>query len=337
LRARLHDWLIATWYGGGGRGRFLLPAAWLYAGAVGLRRWLYRRGWLRSHRIRRPVVVVGNLTVGGTGKTPFVMWLVEALAQRGLKVGVAMRGYGAARGHARLLGSRDTAATAGDEAVMLCRRLAVPVAIGARRADAARLLEGECDIVVCDDGLQHYALARDIEVAVVDGERGFGNGRLLPAGPLREPVSRLDTVDAIVVNGTGYARMAAIRMHLEPVAAVALSGGASVPLAAFAGRRAIAGAAIGNPGRFFALLRAHGIDVDERTFPDHARMTPAALGPKDGRPILMTEKDAVKCGEAGWEDAWYVVAEARVDKEGGARLLDRIETAAKRSLSDRHH
>jgi len=181
LPARLHDWFIATWYGGSGRGRFLLPAAWLYAGAVALRRWLYRHKCLASHRIRRPVVVVGNLTVGGTGKTPFVIWLVEALAQRGLKAGVAMRGYGGARGAARLLGSSDTAATAGDEAVLLRRRLAVPIAIGARRADAARLLEGDCDIVVCDDGLQHYALARDIEIVVVDGERGFGNGRLLPA------------------------------------------------------------------------------------------------------------------------------------------------------------
>jgi tetraacyldisaccharide 4'-kinase len=139
------------------------------------------------------------------------------------------------------------------------------------------------------------------------------------------------------VNGTGYARTAAIRMRLEPVAVVALRDGARVPLSAFAGRRAIAAAAIGSPGRFFALLRAHGIDVDERTFPDHARITPAALGPRDGRPILMTEKDAVKCGEAGWEDAWYVVAEARVDEEGAARLLERIETVAKRSLSDRHH
>jgi tetraacyldisaccharide 4'-kinase len=336
LPARLHDWLIATWYGGSGRGRFLLPAAWLYTGIVSLRRSLYRWGWLASNRIRRPVVVVGNLTVGGTGKTPFVMWLVEALAQRGLKAGVAMRGYGGARGEARLLGSADTAATAGDEAVMLRRRLAVPVAIGARRTDAARLLERECDVVVCDDGLQHYALARDIEIAVVDGERGFGNGRLLPAGPLREPVSRLDSVDAVVVNGAGHVRPAAIRMRLEPVAVVALRDGARVALSAFAGRRAIAAAAIGNPGRFFALLRANGIEVDERTFPDHAHMTPAALGPRHGRPILMTEKDAVKCTEAGWEDAWYVVAEARVDEQGGSRLIERIQTLARRGLSDRH-
>jgi tetraacyldisaccharide 4'-kinase len=327
----LHDRLIGIWYGAGRRGRWLVPLGWLYACAVRLRRTLYRRGWLPARRIRRPVVVVGNLTVGGTGKTPLVIWLARELEHRGLKAGVATRGYAGAGGPPRLLGAADTAESAGDEAVLMRRRLAVPIAVGARRGDAAALLEAGCDVVLCDDGLQHYALARDFEIAVIDGARGFGNGRLLPAGPLREPVSRLDSVHAVVVNGPGYDRPAAIRMRLEPVAAVALSDGSRVALSSFAGRRAIAAAAIGNPARFFALLREHGIEIEEHPFPDHARIAPHALEPRLARPVLMTEKDAVKCGAEGWHDAWYVEVEARMDETGAKALLERIEAVVRRN------
>ena len=207
---RLHDWLLATWYGGTGRGRWLLPLAWLFGGLARLRRTLYARGILGRYRSRRPVVIVGNLTIGGSGKTPFVVWLASELSRRRLRVGVAMRGYGGAGGAARRLTDADTAATAGDEPLMIRRRLSVPVAVAARRADAVRLLEPDCDVILCDDGLQHYALARDLEIVVVDGMRGFGNGRRLPAGPLREPVSRLDEADAVVVNGGGFERPGAI-------------------------------------------------------------------------------------------------------------------------------
>src|SRR5688572_33160263 len=172
----------------------------MFAAIAGLRRSLYERGILPRYRSHRPVVVVGNLTVGGSGKTPFVIWLAGALARRNLRVGVAMRGYRGSGSGARLLSDVDSAAAAGDEALMIRRRLSVPVAVAARRADAVRLLEADCDLILCDDGLQHYALARDLEVVVVDGMRGFGNGRRLPAGPLREPASRLDEADAVVVK-----------------------------------------------------------------------------------------------------------------------------------------
>jgi tetraacyldisaccharide 4'-kinase len=325
---RLHDWFVATWYGGSRRGRWLLPLAWAFSALASLRRMLYARGVLSRYRSRRLVVIVGNLTVGGAGKTPFVIWLAGELAARGLRVGVAMRGYRGARGPARRLTDVDSASDAGDEALMIRRRLAVPVAVASRRADAVRLLEDDCDVVVCDDGLQHYALERDVEIAVVDGMRGFGNGRRLPAGPLREPASRLDEVDAVVVNGPGFERPGAIRMDLEPVAVVAFRDGSRRPLADYAGREVVAAAAIGNPERFFAMLRAHGLSVETRTLPDHARFTPALAGAGRGKPVLLTEKDAVKCNGVGWSEAAFVEVASRVDAAAASRLVEAIARRA---------
>ena len=313
MARHLHDWLVSTWYGASGRGRWLLPAAWLFTALARLRRSLYACGWLRAYRSRRLVVIVGNLTVGGAGKTPFVIWLAGELARRGLSVGVAMRGYKGAGGAARRLGDADSAAAAGDEALMIRRRLSVPVAVAARRADAVRLLEDDCDVILCDDGLQHYALARDVEIVVIDGMRGFGNGRRLPAGPLREPVSRIEEVDAVVVNGPGYDRPGAIRMSLEPISVVAFRDGSRRPLSDFAGHEVMAAAAIGNPERFFSMLREHGLLIETRTLPDHARFTPALAGAGRGKPVLLTEKDAVKCNGVGWSDAGYVEVTPRVD------------------------
>lgn len=325
---RLHDWVVGTWYGKSGRGRWLLPLAWLFAGLARLRRALYERGWLARYRSPRLVVVVGNLTVGGAGKTPFVIWLAGALAGRGLRVGVALRGYRSTVGAARRLTDADSASAAGDEAWMIRRRLTMPVAVGARRANAVRLLEPDCDVILCDDGLQHYALARDVEVAVVDGMRGFGNGRRLPAGPLREPPARLADVDAVVVNGEGFDRPGAIRMRLEPVAVVAFLDGSRRPLSDYAGREVVAAAAIGNPERFFAMLRAHGLVVETRTLPDHARFTPALAGAGRGKPVLLTEKDAVKCNGVGWSEAGYVEVAPVVEGAAAERLLELVARRA---------
>jgi tetraacyldisaccharide 4'-kinase len=211
---------------------------------------------------------------------------------------------------------------------MIRRRLAMPVAVGARRAEAVRLLEPDCDVILCDDGLQHYALARDVEIAVVDGMRGFGNGRRLPAGPLREPASRLAEVDAVVVNGEGFDRPDAIRMRLEPVAVVAFRDGARRPLSEYAGREVVAAAAIGNPERFFAMLRAHGLRVETRTLPDHARFTPALAGAGRGKPVLLTEKDAVKCNGVGWSEAGYVEVAPVVEGPAADGLLELIARRA---------
>jgi tetraacyldisaccharide 4'-kinase len=325
---RLHDWLIGTWYGGTRRGRWLLPLAWLFAGVAALRRWLYERGILARYRSPRLVVIVGNLTVGGAGKTPFVIWLAGELERMGLRPGVAMRGYKGTGPRARRLTDVDSASDAGDEPWMIRRRLTLPVAVAARRSDAVRLLEPDCDVVVCDDGLQHYALERDFEIAVVDGMRGFGNGRRLPAGPLREPATRLDEVDAVVVNGAGYEREGAIHMRLEPVAVVAFRDGSRRPLSDFAGRDVVAAAAIGNPERFFAMLRDHGLRIETRTLPDHARFTPALAGAGRGKPVLLTEKDAVKCNGVGWSEAGYVEVAPNVDAVAASGLLESIARLA---------
>jgi tetraacyldisaccharide 4'-kinase len=328
LNRRLHDWFLGTWYGGSARGWWLLPAAWLFGALASLRRALYSRGFLPRYRSRRPVVIVGNLTVGGTGKTPFTVWLARELVRRGISVGVALRGYGGERGPARLVSSEDSAAAVGDEALLLRRKLDLPVAIAARRADAVKILEDTSDVILCDDGLQHYALARDFEIAVVDGSRGFGNGYLLPAGPLREPVRRLASVDAVVINGSGFDWSSAIRMEIEPVAVVALRDGSRRPLAEYSGREVTAIAAIGNPERFFTLLRANGLRVQTRVLPDHVRFRPEEAGAGAGRMILMTEKDAVKCAGDGWGEAGYLEVQARIDAPAGLSLLERIAALA---------
>ena len=337
MSARLHDWFQDTWYGEPARGRWLQPLAWLFSGIAGARRALYRHRLLGSYRSSRPVIVVGNLTVGGTGKTPFVIWLARQLGAQGLRVGVASRGYRGAVGRARRVTGDDTAATAGDEPRLLLRRLGRPVAVGARRSEAVRLLEADCDVIVCDDGLQHYPLARDFEIVVVDGARRFGNGRLLPAGPLREPLARLSEVDAVVVNGTGFDLPGALRMSLVPSAVIAVDGHARRALEDFRGQSVIAAAAIGHPGRFFALLRAHGLQFEERALPDHAAWTPASADAGKGRPLLMTEKDAVKCAGPGWHDAWYVEVESEVDAASARPLLDRIADVVAARQQGNHH
>jgi tetraacyldisaccharide 4'-kinase len=323
----MHDWLLETWYGDTGRGRWLSPLAWLFAALSGLRRALYRHGWMPRYRAGRPVVIVGNLTAGGTGKTPLIEWIARRLTQRGMRVGIALRGYGGSGG-VRRIAPGEGAASAGDEAVMLARALDLPVAVGARRADAVRLLEPDCDLVLCDDGLQHYALRRDLEIAVIDGTRGLGNGRLLPAGPLRERAARLDEVDAVIVNGGGFTRPGALRMHLEPLGMVSLDGRERRALGDFAGRPVIAAAAIGHPARFFAMLREAGLRLEEHALPDHAAIPAGALGERRGRPVLMTAKDAVKCTGDGWQDAWVVEVEARVQEPGATELVNRIATLA---------
>jgi len=325
----MQKWLLKTWYGGEARGWWLQPLALLFAAVAGLRRFAYRIGVFGKYRSRRPVVVVGNLSVGGTGKTPLVIWLAGSLAARGLRVGIASRGYRGAGGPARLVSDADDAAAAGDEALMLHRRLRSPVAIATRRADAVRLLEPMCDLILADDGLQHYSLERDLEIAVVDGTRGLGNGRLLPAGPLREPRTRLSEVDAVVVNGPGFWWPGAISMNLVPAAVVALQGGERLPLAAFAGRRVRAIAAIGNPDRFFAMLREHGLSLDEHPLPDHAEIPLVTLANGGAQAVLMTEKDAVKCPHGDLQHAWYVEVDARIEGPAATALLNRIMDLAR--------
>jgi tetraacyldisaccharide 4'-kinase len=223
----------------------------------------------------------------------------------------------------RRIAASDDPAVVGDESVLLARRTGVPVAVGRDRPAAAQLLVSDgCDVIVSDDGLQHYALDRDCEVVVIDGDRRFGNGWLLPAGPLRETPGRLRGADAIVVNGGRPLLNGALSMHLEAKSAVALKGGAVRPLRAFAGTRIHALAGIGNPERFFNMLRAHGIEVVGRPLADHARLSRVDIEFGDAKPVLMTEKDAVKCAAFVDERHWGVPVNACFEDAGSVTLLD---------------
>ncbi len=282
---RLHDWFLATWYGDTARGRWLLPAAWLFGRIARLRRALYAWGWLRCYR-RTPTRRHRRQPHGRRDRQDAFRGLARARTDASRTYAWAWRyadtvAQDGRRGSWR---SADSAAAVGDEALLLspqARRYRSQ--LRRRRADAVRLLEDACDVIVCDDGLQHYALARDIEIAVVDGARGFGNGRLLPAGPLREPVARLDSVDAVVLNGDGFDWPSAIRMLLEPVAVVMLRDGTRRPLSDYAGREVMAVAAIGNPERFFALLRAHGLRVETRVASGSCALHAAEAGAGPGQ------------------------------------------------------
>ncbi|MGD9582505.1 MAG: tetraacyldisaccharide 4'-kinase [Lysobacterales bacterium] len=308
-RSQLGDWLQARWYQ-------QAPVPWwlgglesLYRIALGLRRHAYASGWLRSTRLAVPVLVVGNLTVGGTGKTPLVALLARELSDRAWRPGIVLRGYGAA-GRARLLPPTARPEEFGDEAVWLARTTGCPVAVGADRVGAARLLIAQgCDLVLSDDGLQHWALARDIEVLVIDGERRFGNGRLLPAGPLREPAQRAERVDYRVVNG-GSAGVGEIPMRVAARVAVRLGElGPPLPLAHWRGQRVHAVAGIGHPERYFRMLESLGLQVDRQPWPDHHRFDGSECRFDDDAPVLVTEKDAVKLAQFACDRVYAVPIE----------------------------
>lgn len=322
---RLADRLLAAWYRPrpGLLATALAPLAAIFGVVAALRRALYRHRVLAVVRLPVPVVVVGNIAVGGTGKTPLVAALAAALAARGFRPGCVSRGYGRRERPgapaALRVGPGASADDIGDEPLLLARR-GIPVAVGRDRAAAARLLLAgtpACDVVIADDGLQHYRLARDVEIAVVDGERGLGNGWLLPAGPLREPSTRLADVDAVVVNGAIAGRGDwpddAFLMTLVAGPLRRVDGAAGLADVATLGRRIRAVAGIGNPSRFFAGLRAVGFDPVGHPFPDHHRFVAADLAFGDRLPVVMTEKDAVKCSTFADERCWYLPVEAELD------------------------
>jgi tetraacyldisaccharide 4'-kinase len=327
----VQSWLNRIWYDGATPPWWLWPLSLTYGAVAGSRRYLYAKRLRRSVRVSAPVILVGNLSVGGTGKTPLVCWLVSRLAERGLRPGVVTRGYGGSLRTVRLIGPSDEPDIVGDEPVLLARRTGVPVAVGRDRPAAAQLLvSAGCDVVVSDDGLQHYALARDCEIVVIDGDRRFGNGRLLPAGPLREPPGRLAAADAIVVNGGRAMVDGALSMRLNAKNAVGLVGGAIKSLAEFAGHSVHAVAGIGNPERFFNMLRSHGIEVIGHALADHARFQAADICFDDQRPVLMTEKDAVKCAALAGPRHWYVPVTASFQGAESQVLLDIVTEAIRK-------
>jgi tetraacyldisaccharide 4'-kinase len=301
------SWLNGIWYGAAPPPWWLRPLSIAYGAASGLRRLAYAAHVARSTQLPCPVIIVGNLTAGGTGKTPLVCWLAGQLTELGYRPGIVSRGYGGSVRAARLVQDSDAPKLVGDEAILLVRKSGVPVATGRNRPAAARLLiNAGCNLVVSDDGLQHYAMARDCEIIVVDGDRRFGNGQLLPAGPLRETPARLRRADAIVINGGDAQGDGALRMRLLATSAIAMKYGTARPLREFSGAPVHAIAAIGNPQRFFATLRAAGLSVIEHPLADHAPLKIDDISFADDLPVLMTEKDAVKCREISGPHHWYV-------------------------------
>jgi len=309
----------------------LYPVSLVFRALSALRRAAYAAALLKSRRLPVPVIVVGNITVGGTGKTPLTLWLASYLARHGRRPGIVSRGHGSSLREPREVNAAADAAQVGDEPLLLAQRCGCPVWVGADRVAAAQgLLNAHpaCDVLVSDDGLQHYALARDVEIALIDGERGFGNGFLLPAGPLREPVSRLRSVDAIVVNGPRRAPAlpaSALTMHLQGDEFYnLLNPGHVVGPAYFRSRRVHAVAGIGNPARFFTYLQTLGIDFEAHAFPDHHAYRPEELAFAGADAVLMTEKDAVKCARFASEIQWALRVDALTDPELGQRLLKKL-------------
>ncbi|ANG92287.1 tetraacyldisaccharide 4'-kinase [Enterobacteriaceae bacterium 155047] len=305
----------------------LLPLSWLYGLVSGVIRACYRLGFKRAWRAPVPVVVVGNLTAGGNGKTPVVIWLVEKLTERGVRVGVVSRGYGgkAAR-YPLLLNAQTSTAEAGDEPVLIFQRTGVPVAVSPKRSEAvqALLAEQAVQLVITDDGLQHYALARDKEIVVIDGVRRFGNGWWLPAGPMRERESRLRSVDAVIVNG-GEAKAGEIPMRLAPGLAVNLLTGERRDVTGLSSLVAMAG--IGHPPRFFATLENQGATL-EKCVPlaDHQALTAEKVASllSPGQTLVMTEKDAVKCRAFAKAHWWYLPVDAELSGEKPEQLLEEL-------------
>lgn len=325
--------LDSLWYGGNRLGRVFWPAAFVYRKLVAFRRLLYRRGWLESIDVGIPVVVVGNLTVGGTGKTPLVVWLALALRERGFRVGIVCRGYrGEAADWPQVVEAASDVAAVGDEAKLLALRTACPTVAGPDRVEAAQSLMRRLalDVILSDDGLQHYRLRRAFEIAVIDGTRGLGNGLCLPAGPLREPETRLKQVDAVVVNEGDFRMSGAMHASVHALYAREIATGDERPLDDFRGRSVHAVAAIGNPSRFFDLLARHGLDVDPRPLADHAALVADDLDFDDEAPVMLTEKDAVKCERFNVGNVWSVVTELEFSPGDGERLIGMLVQALER-------
>ena len=320
------NWLTKRWYSAQPPPAWLLPLERLFSHKAQQRRRAYQQGQKASYRAPVPVIVVGNISVGGTGKTPFTLWLLERLKQKGYRPGVVSRGYGGkAPEYPFIVTSDSSAHDSGDEPLMLAMRGGCPVVVDPDRARAARALleHSDCDLIISDDGLQHYALARDLEIVLIDGGRGLGNRHCLPAGPLRETPERLLEADFVVVNGAGYTpeSVAFERMQLQPQALHNLQH-QQVDL----GPQAVhAVAGIGHPERFFETLRGLGFSVQPHPFADHHAFCAEDLQFGDELAVIMTEKDAVKCRAFAADNRYYLPVQALLSEAFELRLLARIE------------
>ena len=315
---------------------FMRLLATAYAGVTGFRSWLYEKGALRSSRCGVPVIVVGNISVGGTGKTPLTIALVQRLQAEGFSPGVASRGYGREEpSQPRWVDRESNPAKVGDEPALIAHHTGARLRVDRDRAAAAKaLVKAGCNVVVCDDGLQHYRLARDIEIEVIDGRCRYGNALRLPAGPLREPVERAQRCDFRVVNlggngsqsnaGAGFGEWP---MRLLAEQSLPITGGRSRLLSSFSGQRVHAVAGIGDPERFFTMLRSFGIAVVPHAFSDHHHYSAADFEFGSRLPVLMTEKDAVKCADLARDDYFSVPVRAELPEAFWVALLDKLHAA----------
>ncbi|MGZ8943603.1 MAG: tetraacyldisaccharide 4'-kinase [Methylobacter sp.] len=327
MKKNLARWTEDVWYKDPFIGTWLMPLGFLYADIVRFRKFLYGLGLLKKHRLPVPVIVVGNITVGGTGKTPLIIWLTGILKESGYKPGIISRGYGGqAETWPQMVDADSDAGQVGDEALLIAKQTGCPMAVAPLRVAAAKLLlqQTDCNIILSDDGLQHYALHRDIEIAVIDGERRFGNGYCLPAGPLREPINRLESVDFIVVNGEKSAERE-FPMQITGDTAVNLVTGEQKSLSQFKGFDCHALAGIGNPVRFFKLLESAGLTCKTHSFPDHYKFQQQDIDFNDNKPVLMTEKDAVKCTAFACDQHWYVPVKVVLEPDFAKQMLMLLE------------
>ena len=332
MRAKLERFLNEVWYGGD------KPPAWLRALVP-----VYRAGFWLDRKLKgarqpaalkgRAIVVVGNVVAGGSGKTPLVIRLCQLARQAGYRPAVISRGYGRSSGALAEVSKDSSPADIGDEPLIIARRSGAPVVVAADRCAAAQFLfDRGADLVISDDGLQHHRLPRTIEICVVDGARGFGNGELLPAGPLREPLSRLKDVNFVVINGAQEEELRksvpgdAVNMELAPGLLHALNGTETWRLSQFTGCKVNAIAGIGNPDRFFRVLQQAGLQTRNHPFPDHHAFTRQDFNTlEQGLPLLMTEKDAVKCRGLGLDNAWFLAVEAMLPSAWESAFLQRLD------------
>ncbi|HTN32932.1 MAG TPA: tetraacyldisaccharide 4'-kinase [Marinobacter sp.] len=334
------------WYGKSRPLRFLAPLSWLYLAIAASRR---RKAWrAMDGSLPVPVIVIGNITAGGTGKSPLTSWLATELKAAGWQPVIISRGYGGKSSRYPLLVNPDTdPAVAGDEPVMLAQSTGCPVVVDPQRKRGANWALGQKlgNILICDDGLQHYSLPRDIELAVFDGVRGIGNGAIIPVGPLREPVSRLSSVDYVVINGGGTVPGDALdsfrgiehpqihAMALEPLSLVHVKTGKTRAVNELHGQSVRAVAGIGNPGRFFDTLKGLGALVEEVPFSDHHGFKASDLKTSPGQWLLMTSKDAVKCRKIAPDNAWALPVHARMSPEFLAQIMSDIRNCSEQITS----
>lgn len=327
--------LTRIWYGDSRLVWLLVPLSWLYRGISSCRSFLYRQGIFHSSSVAAPVIVVGNVTVGGTGKTPLTIWLAKALKKRGMTPGIVSRGYRGKVGSQPVEARPDSDPNVvGDEAILLASESECSVVVHPNRvAAASKAIELGADVIIADDGLQHLQLARNCEIAVIDGHRGFGNGRLLPAGPLREKPTRLDAVDKVIVQRRAIQSSEILKresdqrpLHfsLKPIAMRRLDRSETGDLSDFAAATVHGVAGIGNPERFFKLLESFGMIVRRHPLADHAAITANDIRFDDDLPVVMTSKDAVKCRFPEAAKCWCVDVDVEFEGAEGELLLELV-------------